>query len=182
MLKKILLGVGVVVLLFVLYAGYRLFIVTPPSPPTTTSYDGNGLEIEIDYSQPSKKGRLIFGNAADGAKQPFGIYWRLGANSATEITINKDVSFGGKALKAGTYRMYAVPGPESFKITLNSELGVFFAHLEPDHTLDLFSVEAPVSKQTAVTEMFTININGKGNGAQIDFVWDKVLFSVPITI
>jgi hypothetical protein len=78
--------------------------------------------------------------------------------------------------------MYAVPGPESFKLTFNSELGVFFAHLEPDHTKDLFTVNVPVSTQSAETEMFTININGNGSGAQIDFVWDKTLFSVPITV
>ena len=182
MLKKILLGVGAVVLLFVLYVVYALFIATPKSPPTTTSYKGNGLEIEIDYSQPSKRGRLIFGKAADGALQPYGKYWRLGANAATEITVNKDVSFGGESLKAGTYRMYAIPGPDSFKVIINSEAGVFFGASEPDHALDLFTVDAPVTMQGTETEMFTININGNDKGAQIDFIWDKILFSVPITV
>lgn len=182
MLKKILLGVGAVVLLFVLYVVYALFIATPKSPPNTAAYEGNGLEIEINYHQPYKKGRLIFGKAADGALQPFGKYWRLGANDATEISMNKDILFGGKPLKAGTYRIYAVPGPMSFKVTLNSELDVFFGVSEADPALDLFSVDAPVTMQSAETEMFTININGKGSGAQIDFVWDKTMFSVPITV
>jgi hypothetical protein len=182
MLKKILLGVGAVVLLFVLYVVYALFIATPKSPPNTATYEGSGLEIEIEYSQPSKRGRLIFGDAADEALQPYGKYWRLGANSATEIRVNKDVSFGGKPLKAGSYRIYAVPGPESFKVTLNSELDVFFGVSEPDPALDLFSVDAPVTMQSTETEMFTVNIKGNGSGAQIDFIWDKTLFSVPITV
>ncbi len=182
MLKKILLGLGAVVLLFVLYVVYALFIAAPASPPATTEYSNDGLEITVTYSQPYKKGRLIFGDEADGALQPYGKYWRLGANSATEITFNKDVLFAGKPLSAGSYRMSAVPGPQSFKISLNSELDVFFGVAEPDEELDVLSVDAPVSMQDNETEMFTININKTDSGAQIDFVWDKVLFSVPVTM
>lgn len=182
MLKKILMGLGGLVLLFVLYVVYALFIATPASPPATTEYSNQGLEITVNYSQPYKKDRLIFGEEADGALLPYGKYWRLGANEATEITINKDVLFGGKPLSAGSYRMYAVPGPQSFKVSLNSEIGVFFAVAEPDPELDVLRVDAPVTLQDNVTEMFTININDTDTGAQIDFVWDNVLFSVPITV
>lgn len=182
MLKKILIGIGVAILLFVLWSIYGLFIATPASPPATSEYSNQGLEISVKYSQPSKKGRLIFGDEADGALQPYGKYWRLGANAATEVTFNKDVLFAGKPVSAGSYRMYAVPGAQSFKVTLNSELGVFFAASEPDADLDVLTIDAPVSMQDTETEMFTININNSDNGEQIDFVWDKVLFSVPITV
>jgi len=182
MLKKILLGIGGTVALFVLYMVYALFIAPPKSPPNTAEFDLNGLGIEIEYSQPFKQGRLIFGEEADGALQPYGKYWRLGANAATEITVNKDVLFAGQPLQAGTYRLYAVPGPASFRVTLNSEVKVFFAVAEPDPARDLFTIEAPVAMQSAVTEMFTINISAMGSGARVDFVWDQTLFSVPITI
>lgn len=182
MLKKILMGIGALVLLFVLFVVYSLFIATPKSPPNTATFNQGGLEIQIAYSQPYKKGRLIFGEESEGALQPFGKYWRLGANAATEITINKDVSIAGQPLKAGTYRMYAVPGPTSFKVTLNGEEGVFLAVREADPDLDLFTVEAPVIQQSSVTEMFTINISEMGSGARVDFVWDTTLFSIPITI
>ncbi|MDA0195554.1 MAG: DUF2911 domain-containing protein [Bacteroidetes bacterium] len=182
MLKKILIGLGVVVLIFVLWSVYGLFIATPASPPATTEYSNQGLEISVNYSRPYKKGRLIFGEEADDALQPYGVYWRLGANAATEITFNKDVLFAGKPVRAGSYRMYAVPGAQSFKVTLNSELDVFFGVAEPDPALDILTVDAPVTMQNTETEMFTININSSGNGAQIDFVWDKVLFSVPVTV
>jgi len=182
MLKKILIGLGIVVILFVLWSVYGLFIATPASPPATTEYSNQGLEISISYSRPSKKGRLIFGEEADGALQPYGEYWRLGANAAAEVTFNKDVLFAGKPVSAGSYRMHAVPGAQSFKVILNSELDVFFGASEPDPTLDIVTVEAPVVAQGSETEMFTINITNSGDGAQIDFVWDKVLFSVPITV
>ena len=168
-------------MLFVLYVAYVIFIAPPASPPDTAHFSNDGLEISVDYSRPYKKGRVIFGTEAEGALQPFGEYWRLGANAATEITVNQDVLFAGSPLKAGSYRMYAVPGPNAFKITLNSETDVFFGVAEPDPELDLFSVDAPVTMQDQVTEQFTINIKDAINGAQIDFVWDKFLFTVPIT-
>lgn len=182
MLKKVLLGLGAVVLLFVLFVVYSLFIATPKSPPNTAAFERNGLEIQIDYSQPYKKGRLIFGEEADGALQPFGQYWRLGANAATELTVNRDVLFAGQPIKAGTYRMYAVPGKSAFAVTLNSEGDVFFGISEPDHALDILTVDAPVIMQPAVTEMFTITISEMAGGARIDFAWDQTVFSVPVTV
>jgi hypothetical protein len=115
MLKKILIGVGVVLIAIVGFLVYsNLF---PKSPPTTKMFSENGLDINVSYSQPFKKGRLIFGEEKDGALQPYGKYWRLGANAATEITFNKDISFAGNPVKAGSYRMYAVPGPTTFQVS-----------------------------------------------------------------
>lgn len=180
-MKKILMGLGIILLLFIIYAVYALFIATPASPPDTVEYSNNGLEITVDYSRPYKKGRLIFGDEADGALQPFGKYWRLGANAATEITVNQDVLFGGNPLNAGTYRMYAIPGAKAFKVIINSETGVFFGAVEPDPELDLFTVDAPVTMQDQVTEQFTISIKDAPQGADIEFVWDQFKFTIPVT-
>jgi hypothetical protein len=182
MKKKILIGIGVAILLFVLWAVYGLFIATPVSPPTTTSYNEGGLEISVDYSQPSKKGRLIFGEEKDGALQPYGEYWRLGANAATEISFNKDVTFGGEPVKAGIYRMYAVPGANAFKVILNSETGVFFGAVEPDNELDVLTVDAPVQKPASEVETFTIGFSATETGVTINFSWDQTMFTVPVTI
>ncbi|MBK6264392.1 DUF2911 domain-containing protein [Marivirga sp. S37H4] len=181
MLKKILIGIGVVFLLFVLWVVYGLFIAEPVSPPATASFNEGGLEITIDYSQPSKKGRLLFGTAESGALQPYGKYWRLGANAATDITFNQDVNFGGKSVAAGTYRMYAVPGEESFEVVLNSESGVFFGAAEPDYDLDLVSVYAPIQNSATEIETFIIGFSSIDSGANINFSWDNILFSVPVT-
>lgn len=182
MKRNILIGAGIIVLLFIIWVVYGLFIATPISPPATASYNQGGLEITVDYSQPSKKGRLIFGEESAGALQPYGQYWRLGANSATEITFNKDVSFGGEPVKAGTYRMYAVPGKNTFDLTLNSETDVFFGVAEPDHELDVVTVQAPVQQTDSMQETFTIAISTSDIGATISFSWDEILFSVPVAL
>lgn len=181
MKKKIFIGLGVIVVILIGSVGYAVLIGSKKSPATTSSISANGLDINVSYCQPSKRGRVIFGEEKDGALQPFGKYWRLGANAATEITFNKDVIFAGKPVNAGTYRMYAIPGAEAFTVNLNSEVGVYFAIGEPDPALDVLSVKAPVIPQSSETEMFTIKFASDSAGVNMDFVWDKTLVRVPIS-
>jgi hypothetical protein len=180
MIKKILIGLGVILLAVIGFFGYGILF--PKSPNKTTSFSNNGLDIKVRYSQPYKKGRLIFGEEKDKALQPYGKYWRLGANAATEITFSKDANFAGKPIKAGSYRMYAVPGPTSFQVSLNSESGVFLAAGEPDYKKDVLKVDVPVITAPTETEQFTINFSSDSSGVKMDFMWDKVMVSVPITI
>ena len=180
MVKKIIIGVVIALLAFL---AYEVLIVSKRSPSKTTTFNDRGLDIKVVYCQPSKKGRLIFGEEKDGALQPYGKYWRLGANAATEITFSKNISFAGEPLIAGTYRMYAVPGANAFQIFLNSELGVSLsAASEPDHLLDVLKVELPVQSPPAEVEQFTINFGSDSTGVMMDFVWDKTLVRVPITV
>ena len=149
------------------------------SPKDTVSFDNQDLSIDVVYSRPYKKGRLIFGEASENALLPYGKYWRLGANAATEITFDKDVTFAGKPVPAGSYRMYAVPGRESFQISLNSELGVSGAHEEPDYSKDVAKVDIPV--QTADdTEQFTIDFHMDSSTVNMDMAWDRTRIRVPI--
>lgn len=180
MMKKILIGVGVLFIGFLGFLGYTAMF--PKSPPTTTSFSDKGLDIKVTYSQPSKRGRVIFGEEKDGALQPYGKYWRLGANAATEITFSKNVTFAGQPLSAGSYRMYAVPGATSFKVGLNSETGVYFANEEPDYTKDVLTVDVPVTSAPTETEKFVINFESDSTGINMDFIWDKTLVRVPITV
>src|SRR6185436_18624918 len=88
------------------------------SPPGSAQLTNGDLSISISYSRPSVRGRLIFGTKEQEALLPYGKYWRLGANESTEITFNKDVLFNNNPVKAGTYKVYAFPGPDTFEIGL----------------------------------------------------------------
>ncbi|WP_432712637.1 DUF2911 domain-containing protein, partial [Pedobacter sp.] len=72
--------------------------------------------VKVTYSRPSKNGREIF-----GALIPFGKVDRLGANESTEIKFFKPVTIGKKAIKAGTYSLFAIPNKDSWTIILNSQ-------------------------------------------------------------
>lgn len=179
MKKKIFISIGVIVLALIGFVLYNLLF--PKSPGKTTTFSDQGLDITVTYSQPYKKGRLIFGEERDGALQPYGKYWRLGANAATEITFSKNINFAGKPINAGTYRMYAVPGANSFQISLNSEVGVFLAVSEPNVSLDVVKVDLPV-ETAPETEQLMINFSSNSTGVKMDIIWDKTLISVPITL
>ena len=181
MKKKIFIGIGVALLIFVFWAVYGLFFAPKKSPGATASYNDHGLDIKVTYSQPSKRGRVIFGEESTGALQPYGKYWRLGANAATEITFKQNVIVGGMPVKAGTYRMYAIPGPEFFKIILNSEVGVnFTAASDADHALDVLTMDIPVFPPASEVETFTISFDYAYEVVNMNLAWDKVQLSVPM--
>ena len=177
MKKQLIIVIVLVVLAAAAIFSYNFFSVLSPAGETTlTSED---LTVSITYSRPSVRDRLIFGEPDQGALQPYGQYWRLGANDATEITISRDVLFNGEPLGAGTYRMYAIPGAESFEIVLNSELGVSGSQ-EPNASLDVLRTAVAVEPLSSPVEQFTITMEESGQARRIIFEWAEVRLVVPV--
>lgn len=179
MKKKILISIAVLLVILIGGALYRLSTTRNLSPKAEANYNKNGLEITVHYGRPSKKGRLIFGEAEQEALVPYGKYWRLGANEATEISFNKDVNFGGQAVKAGSYRMYAIPNDNAWTIVLNSELGQW-GYFEANHEKDVIKTEAIPVVLIEPVEQFTIDFSETQEGADLNFNWDKTKVAVPI--
>ncbi len=123
---------------------------------------------------------MIFGQESEKALVPYGKYWRLGANEATEITFGNDVMFSGKPVQKGTYRMYAIPDAETWQVVLNNELGKW-GYNKPDYSKDILRVEVPAKKSDMQTEQFTINFNDDAQGVLMNFAWDNTLVQVPIS-
>jgi len=175
---KILLGLLAMVIIIASYLLYGTFI-NPKSPRDTVTLIQEDLTLEVDYSQPFKKDRLIFGNDADGALVPYGTYWRLGANFATTFETNKEISFAGRPLAAGKYRVYAVPEKDHWVITLNSEFGSF-GYTEPDYEKDIMSVNIASAKLMTFVEQFTIDFVEGDDSLSLRFRWDTTSVSLPI--
>ena len=76
-----------------------------PSPPATATATVDGKTITIDYSQPSVKGRDVWGGLA-----PYGKVWRTGANETTTIDLSADVEVEGQKLAKGKYALFTIPG------------------------------------------------------------------------
>ncbi|MFO7257296.1 MAG: DUF2911 domain-containing protein [Bacteroidota bacterium] len=173
----------IIIIVFVILAAATFFFYDyfrPLSPPGEVSLTNRDLTVSVSYSRPSVRGRLIFGDPDQNPLQPYGEYWRLGANAATEVTFSRDVLFNGAALNAGTYRMYAIPGRDSFEIVLNTETGVSGSQ-PPDHTRDVLRTRVPVEKPAAPVEMFTITLEEASDGIDMVFEWADVRFVVPIS-
>ena len=155
------------------------------SPVDKISTVLNGANIEIVYCQPSKKGRLIFGEpVAEGAEetgplQPWGQYWRLGANEATTISVSNTINFAGQDLPAGLYSMYAIPRKDTWTIGINS-VANRWGYAEPDYEKDVLSVTVPVDYKEEVTEMFTMSFDETNDQTELVMAWDTSEVRVPI--
>jgi len=139
-------------LLFSLFATCLVAqIKTPATSPTATVSQTVGLaKVSIEYSRPSVKGRKIFGDLV-----PFDKVWRTGANKITTIQFDKDVTFNGKKVAAGSYALCTVPGMKSWAIVLNSDDKQWGTY-DYDSKKDVLRFEVKPEKLTALTEHFTI--------------------------
>lgn len=178
MLKKILGIIGIVLLLSVGYLVYGTFI-NPKSPKGVVTHQQDELNLEVVYHRPFKKERLIFGAKEDGALVPYGVYWRLGANAATSFETNQDLSFAGRTLAAGKYRIYAIPHADHWVVALNEEAGAF-GYSEPDYEKDVMRVNIPTATLLSPLEQFTIDFLSSDDDLALRMRWDTTAVTIPL--
>lgn len=142
----------------------------PPKSPRVTA---DGKDVSVSYGQPSKRGRVIFGQL-----EPYGKVWRTGANEATEITFKKDATFGGQAVKAGTYTLFTIPNENEWTVILNPELKQWGAYgYDKIKSKDLPHVKVPAKKVDSPVEKLTLKFDEKNN---LVIEWDQTHVEVPI--
>jgi hypothetical protein len=136
-----------------------------PSPPAKTTANIGGTTLTINYNQPAVKGRNVWA----GDLAPYGKVWRTGANGAPTFEVSKDVMVNGKALKAGKYALFSIPGEKEWTIILNKNFKQWgsYDYKESD---DVLRVTAK-SESNDMTERFTIKAEDSG---KVMMMWDKV--------
>lgn len=184
-LKIILYVLGI---LAVLAAGFR-FVAFPmlknqtkkKSPEQTVQYAQRGLDLEVYYNRPSKKGREIF---AEAGLVPLGEVWRTGANEATTFETGTALKVGGKELPAGKYSLWTIPGADEWTIIFNEKMygwGVGFgAQASVDREADVLSLTAPVEKLSSPVDTFTIKFE-EGEALKLSLLWDDTKVSIPVS-
>jgi hypothetical protein len=179
MLRKVLIALGIL-LGILLLVRWGLFRHTKQfSPAATARYQHNGLDMAVEYSQPSKKGRVLFGTEAQRALIPYGRVWRTGANEATLLRVSKDIVLMGKVLKAGRYSLWTIPQPSSWTVIVNGEVGQWGT--EYDAKQDVLRVEVPASSGPQVVETFTMQFaEASPTEAILELSWDTVRVAIPI--
>lgn len=148
----------------------------PPrvSPMATTSQVVGLAKVEITYSRPFVNERTIWGELV-----PYGEVWRTGANEATTFEISHDAKINGKALAAGEYGLFTIPGKDSWTVIFNKEAeqwGAFQYNQEED------ALRVEVSPESAThAEMFTIGFSDvDSDSAQVNLHWKET--SVPFVV
>ncbi|PKH49704.1 asparagine synthetase B [Tenacibaculum sp. Bg11-29] len=138
-----------------------------------SSYRVSDKLVKVVYSRPQLKGRKI-SKLAPNEK-----VWRTGANEAAEITFYKDVNFGGKDVKAGTYTLFTIPGDKEWTVILSTAKNVWGSYFY-NETEDVARVAGKVSKSEKLVEAFSIAFDGEDNNANMYFGWGKTIVSIPV--
>ena len=144
-----------------------------PSPPATVSATtSKGVDIKIDYSQPSVKGREI-GKTLE-PKQ--GQVWRTGANEATVFEISKNVTIAGKSLPAGKYGLFSIWNGDSWTVIFNKTWNQWgsYDYKEGD---DALRVTVPNVKPSSPAEKMTFWV---GSDGKVTLAWGTIGFDFTV--
>ena len=140
-----------------------------------TDYKVSEKAVRIIYGRPQLKGRSMEELA------PTGKVWRTGANEAPEITFYKDVKFGGKDIKAGTYSLFSIPGESEWTVILNKNLNQWGSYFY-DEASDVARVTVPNGSDAASLEEFSMTFKDVDGGVHLVMGWDKTRVAIPITM
>ncbi len=147
-----------------------------PSPAASVMQRVGLTDITVEYSRPSKKERVIFGELV-----PYDKMWRTGANANTTVEFSTDVLIAGKALAAGKYSLFTIPGKEKWVIALNKNTSLWGVS-EYNEEEDVLRFEiAPA--ETKEVETFTIGFaNLTPNTAHLVLAWEETAVHIPIKV
>ncbi len=136
-----------------------------------SSYKISDKIVKIIYSRPQLNGRDLIKLA------PPEKVWRTGANEAAEITFYKDVIFGGKALKAGTYSLFTIPSLDGdWTVIINRARNIWGSYYYKQDQ-DVIRVSGKTSKVEENIEAFSMMFE---KDMTLKMGWGNTVISVSI--
>lgn len=150
-------------------------IKTPQPSPTSTLEQVVGLTtVTIEYSRPSMRDRVIFGDLV-----PYGKVWRTGANANSKITFSDNVTIDGQDLKKGAYAIYTIPNEKTWEIIFYSDTNNWGTPKTWDEVKVAAKTTVKANIIEAKIESFTIQIDDlKSGGATIGMLWDNIYVGI----
>ena len=134
-------------------------------------------DITVRYGRPTARGRRLFG---DSAVVPWGAIWHPGADSATLISITRDVLIEGRPVKAGEYSVWLLPrGNAPWTLILSNAAHVFHTPY-PGAQHDAFRVEIAVERGSPMESLMIYFPAVLRDEAVMRIHWGDVI--VPIKI
>ena len=156
----------------------RAQIVMPQLSPLATVGQNIGFtELRIEYSRPSARGRVVFGDLV-----PYGKVWRVGANASTKIYVRDTITIEEQhKLTPGVYAIYAIPRKDEWTIIFSRDAWLWgnFGYAE---VYDAFRFNVKPQQLKEQVETFTIQFaNICMNCAELQLLWDYTKVSVRLS-
>ncbi len=152
---------------------------TPQPSPGSELKQAVGLtEVVVNYSRPSARGRVIFGDLV-----PYDKVWRTGANMNTTISFSDPVMVGETELPAGTYALYTKPGKDQWTAYFSTDTNNGGLPAQWDDAKVAASLTVPAMAISETVETFTIMLGDlTNNGATIDLLWANTYVGIPFGV
>ncbi len=153
---------------------------TPQPSPFARIEQTVGLtQVTLEYSRPSAKDRIVFGNLV-----PWDKLWRTGANANTKITFGDDVVIDGKTLAKGTYAIFSIPGQAFWDVFFYKDFANNGLPQKWDENKIALHTKMDMEEFPIPVETFTLVFGDLTNdSASLTFIWDefygKLTFNVP---
>lgn len=150
----------------------------------TESVTINGKTITIKYSAPAVNGRVgkLFGKDGTIGGDDHYPVWRAGANAATALHTDADLTIGTLSVPKGDYTLFVnLADPNNWELIVNKQTGQ--SGLEYDAKQDLGRVKMTMSKPAAMVEQlkYTLSETG-GNKGKLQLAWENHVASVTFTV
>ena len=132
-------------------------------------------EVQVKYSRPSARGRVIFGELV-----PFNEIWRTGAHDATTIWLSDSIKINGINIPSDTFSLFTIPGKSEWTIIFNK---VAEMHGTSDYAEanDQLRFKVKSEKAPRFYETLTIEINDlTKDGASLYLLWENTLVKFPL--
>ena len=157
------------ILIFICYLSYSQ-LQSPVASPKTKIFQKVGLvDINLEYSRPSKNDRKIFGGLV-----PYGKIWRTGANNPTLISFSDNIKLNNKLIEKGDYHIYSVPSESNLDLIIYEKTDAWGSLSEFDESLIKARVVSNFIDLPIKVETFTITFNNiSNNGASLIINWDN---------
>jgi hypothetical protein len=125
-----------------------------------------GKAVSIDYGRPSLKGRDMLGQAQVGQA------WRMGADAATSLKTDADLTFGTVSVPKGEYILTAT------KVSADAWHLNVLAKADRAKVAD---VPLTSGKAAASAEQFTIDLTGEGSKGALKLTWGATTLQAAFT-
>ena len=147
-------------------------VLSPPEKAACKFADGK--TIAVRYSSPRMRGRKIFGDLV-----PFGEVRRAGADDATSLVTNVEVTAGGKSVPAGSYTLFTLPTQTKWTLIISKQTGEWGIPY-PGERYDFARMEMKVSKLPSPLENLAISFDSTGTSCTMKLDWETTRASIEI--
>jgi len=159
-----------------------------PSPAAKVSQTVGISTIEVNYSRPAVKGRIVWGvlvpygwdkqGSAIGLESP----WRAGANENTILHLSDPATIEGNLVPAGDYGLFFIINPDNTgEVILSKDYkawGSFFYNPKNDQMRAKITLRDLPFSTERLSYSFDVMDH---NVAELDLNWEKKQFPVKIT-